>query len=159
MDLYSPEEILYELADYTLLDGQDYLLSVALSYLPKKIVDFAIKNCVFVSTNKLTNGIHLDAKDFRFFNEEFNKKSRKKSIIFLSYHLWKLSKKTIAFVIAHEISHSYNKDYVRSTDDLEDKEKLVISEKRADQTAVEWLKPHWSKTKLKHLLYKKWQLS
>ncbi|HAJ44433.1 MAG: hypothetical protein UV53_C0006G0026 [Candidatus Azambacteria bacterium GW2011_GWE1_42_9] len=146
----TPEEIDYELLDKCLISEDARApLSRALSYLPNVVIDFVIENCVFISPGKDDRGIYIATGDFRL--------KQKQCLIILPNMLWSKNRKTIAFVVAHEVAHAYKKHGFKSFEDSD----LVLNGKRerdADKQAILWLRPHFTGS-FKECMYKSWQLS
>ncbi|MFA6273654.1 MAG: M48 family metalloprotease [Candidatus Paceibacterota bacterium] len=149
--MYTPKDIDYEINEINFIpEYARNSLATALSYLPEKIVDFVIKNCVFISLDKGDRGEHIAKNDFRL--------KKKHNLIIISKKLWfNKDKKMIAFVIAHEVAHAYKKHGFKSFDDTD----IALNAKRertADNQAIKWMSPHF-KGSFKKYMYKKWQLS
>jgi len=82
---------------------------------------------------------------------------QKQCLIILPNMLWSKNRKTIAFVVAHEVAHAYKKHGFKSFEDSD----LVLNGKRerdADKQAILWLRPHFTGS-FKECMYKSWQLS
>lgn len=148
--MYTPEEIDYEIENASIIpENVRAPLVVALSYLPKNIVDFVIESCVFISLDKDCGGMYMGINDFRL--------KDKRSIIILPETLWFKNKKAIAFTVAHEVAHAYKKHGFKSFKDMDP----VLNKRRekdADKQAIRWLRPHFTGS-FKRYTYKDWQLS
>ncbi len=91
---------------------QAILYLIALTKLPKNVVDYALKNIMFMTTNNIFWGINISA---------FGMKQRRlKQFVILSHNLWIQKQQFIDHTIAHEIAHAYLKhdDEIRSTEDI-----------------------------------------
>ena len=138
---YSSEGI-----DYALDSARDLIpnyarapLAKALSLLPKKIIDFVVDNCVFISPEAESQGYWYS------FNHPFLK--GKKGFILLDENLWRARPIEMAFTIAHEVAHAYRGHNVIMTLDSNFEESMK-NEVEADKLAIRWLVKHYKKTSL-----------
>lgn len=138
---YSIDEI-----DYALDCARDLIpyyaripLAKALSLLPRKIIDFVVNNCIFISPEAESKGYWYS------FNHPFFK--GKKGFILLGDILWKAKPIERAFVIAHEVAHAFKGHNVLMTE-ISNVEKQMKMEVEADKLAIKWLVKHYKEKSL-----------
>lgn len=143
--LYTPEMIDYELD--SLGEVPEYArlpLAKSLSLLPKEVIDFAIKNYVFISEEHSNSGTHYTFNTILFKN--------KLGFISLNSNLWDKKPINIAFTIAHEVAHAFKGHAIKTCDDTAWKN-YVKREKETDKLAVKWLSKHYKKETLLKLCH------
>ena len=128
-ETYTPEQADYAFAGFnSVSDEFRVILAKALSRLPTKIVDWAAKNLLFISSSEEYWAFSLSKKEWK----------HKKGFIFLSNHLKDESEEKQAFCIAHEIAHQKlnHKSPIFSNLTEEEAKK---QEEEADELAQKWL--------------------
>ncbi len=118
-----------------------YHLAKSLSLLPEEIVDFVVKNLIFISP-----------EDYRYIKLDHWIFKNRLGIISLCPELWKEEPLEMAYIIAHEIAHAIKDDTI----DMEMEKNLSLEEGedveiRADRLAVEWLSQHYEERELRKL--------
>lgn len=166
---YSPGGInpyAFDVAGHLLPKYARMPLIKALSPLPKKILDFVIDNCIFMSLEAGNQG------EWYNFNHPFFK--GKKGIILLADSLWKASPIERALIIAHEVAHAFRGHSIIITEmsdvqehgeleieikkmieEMEMEKKQMEMDDEADRLAIKWLVKYYDKESLLEICNKR----
>lgn len=114
-------------------------LAKALALLPHHVIDFLLKNTVFITPDISEKGSYWHLADGLF--------KKRLGIVILNPPLWENSSMQIAFTIAHESAHAYK----RHSQKLDFKDQLA-QEDEADKLAIKWLSKVYKKKDIQKML-------